>query len=92
MSGRGKATLIEEFRRALERELISSPPIPQLNDEMEVYQRTEHRNQYGAYGYDAPRGYHDDWVVSAALLNKQLGAGSAIRARREGTRKVMAYV
>ena len=92
MSGRGKATLIEEFRRALERELISAPAIPQLNDEMEVYQRTEHRNQYGAYGYDAPRGYHDDWVVSAALLSKQLGAGSAVRARREGTRKVMAYV
>ena len=91
MSGTNKARLIAEFQRSLERELIKSYRIPPLDAEMEAYERSENMNQYGVYSYNAPKGFHDDRVVSAALLNHILGAGAAVRTRAKNRKRNYAY-
>lgn len=89
-TSQSKAELVEQFRNAIERELIQSPRNEQLRNEMRVYRRSDKRTAAGYYQYGAPKNYHDDWVTAAALCTKQIRAGQAVRTRAT-KRKSFAY-
>lgn len=57
--------------------MIKFPYIATLVNELEIFGYEQRRD--GSFRYSAPEGYHDDCVISLALLNHAFkqGGGSA---------------
>jgi len=62
-----KKQLIETLSLAIERSMITFPDIPELVNELDIFEYD--MTPTGLIRYNAPDGYHDDAVVSLALAN-----------------------
>jgi len=68
-----KQALIDSLVLAIEGKTIAYPEIPQLLNELEIYEYEMTRA--GNVRMNAPSGYHDDCVISLALAIWGLGQG-----------------
>lgn len=66
-----KRALIAGLQMAMEREQVRYPNIPELLRELRVFR--QERTGAGNIVWGAPSGYHDDGVISLAMLVKGLG-------------------
>jgi len=69
-----KQPLIDNAVMAIEAKTVHGPEIPQLVNEMEIYEYE--MTHAGNLRMNAPSGYHDDCVISLALAVWGLGKGS----------------
>lgn len=76
-----KRELIENLITRVENEEIAVPDIPQLINELQVFEYDVTRT--GNVRYDAPEGFHDDCVDALALACSSLGRLEAYRRREE---------
>lgn len=65
-----KKNLIESMQIMIEKQEVSFPHIPELINELSVFEAT--RTAAGNTKYSAPEGYHDDIVISMALALSRL--------------------
>jgi len=65
-----KADLIENLVVMIERKDITYPDIPELLEELAVFGAKQHST--GTFKYSAPKGFHDDFVISLALAAWQI--------------------
>lgn len=72
-----KQALISGLSVAMDNIMIKFPYIATLVNELEIFGYEQRRD--GSFRYSAPEGYHDDCVISLALLNHAFkqGGGSA---------------
>lgn len=65
-----KQELVSNLSVAMDNNNIHYPAIDELIDELGLYAYEQHAN--GRFSYSAPEGFHDDEVMSLALLNRAL--------------------
>lgn len=63
-----KQELVSNLSIAMDNQNIHYPMIQDLIDELEIYGYEQRAN--GSFSYSAPDGFHDDEVMSLALLNR----------------------
>lgn len=63
-----KQELVSNLSIAMDNENIHYPAIDELIDELEIYGYEQRSN--GTFSYSAPDGFHDDEVMSLALINR----------------------
>lgn len=63
-----KQELVSNLSIAMDNENIHYPAIDELIDELEIYGYEQRSN--GSFSYSAPDGFHDDEVMSLALINR----------------------
>ena len=67
-TGTTKNPLIQNLSVAIDNQAISFYPFPELISELEIFGYEV--SKMGAIRYNAPDGYHDDCVISLALINE----------------------
>lgn len=65
-----KQELVSNLSIAMDNQTIHYPAIDELLDELSMYAYEQRAN--GTFSYSAPEGFHDDEVMSLALLNRIL--------------------
>ena len=71
-TGTSKNPLIQNLSVAIDNKSITFYPFPELISELEIFGYEV--SPMGAIRYNAPDGYHDDCVISLALINELLNS------------------